>query len=152
MMPVTAPRPLGPPPGPARVYLPNGGPPRPGPVPTGAWQGALRPPVFVVNQGTRPTERPVYREPLPVRGGRVASGAGVGALWMLLFGIQAGTARAYAWLTIVAAVIAWVAIAVLARFGDRGAAVGAAAATGLGVAIAGLVVLIQAFGGHWLLW
>lgn len=140
------------PPGPARVYLPNGVPPRTGPMPTGPWQGALRPPVFVVNHGTRHAERPVYREPLPVRGSRVAAGAGVGALWMLLFGIQAGTARAYAWLTIVAAVIAWVAIAVLTRFGDRGAAVGAAAATGVGVAIAGLVVGIEALGGHWLLW
>jgi hypothetical protein len=123
-----------------------------GPAPTGAWQGALRPPVFMVNPPARRLERPTYREPLPVRSGRVAAGAGVGALWMLLFGAQAGTARAYAWLTIVAAAIAWGAIAVLARFGDRGAAVGAAAATGVGLAIAGLVVGIQALGGHWLLW
>ena len=134
-----------------RVYPPNGAMAT-GPMPTGAWQGALRPPVFVVNQPARRLERPVYREPLPIRGARVWAGAGLGVLWMLLFGAQASSARAYAWLTIVAAVIAWCAIAVLAKFGDRGAAVGAAAATGLGLSIAGLVVGIQALGGHWLLW
>jgi hypothetical protein len=121
-------------------------------MPTGAWQGALRPPVFVVNPPPRPPDRPTYREPMPVRSGRVAAGAGVGALWMLLFGAQAGTVRAYAWLTIVAAAIALGAIAVLARFGDRGVAVGAAAATGLGLSIVGLIGAIQAFDGHWLLW
>jgi hypothetical protein len=127
------------------VGMPPGGPP-------GAWQGALRPPVFVVNQPTQMRERPTYREPLPVRAGRVAAGAGIGALWMLLFALQASTARTYAWLTIVAAVLAWAVAVVLARFGDRGAAVGVTIASGAGLTIAMLVIAIRLAGGHWLLW
>jgi len=41
---------------------------------------------------------------------------------------------------------------VLARAGDRGVAVGVAASTALGVAIAGSVVFARFIGGHWLLW
>jgi hypothetical protein len=121
-------------------------------MPTGAWQGALRPPVFVVNQAVRAPERPTYREPLPVRRGRVAAGAVMGAFWMLMFAAQASTAGVYAWLTIVAAMTAWGAAALLARFGDRGAAVGVAAVSGVGLAVAGLVVAINLAGGDWLLW
>jgi hypothetical protein len=82
----------------------------------------------------------------------VAAGAGSGALWMLLFGLVAGNARGYAWWTISAGLIAWLVAAVLARFGDRGVAAGVAVSAGLGVAIAGIVVLIHLVGGHWLLW
>jgi hypothetical protein len=96
--------------------------------------------------------RPTYREPHPVRGSMVAFGVGAGALWMLLFGLVASTARGYAWWTISAGITAWLAAAVLARFGDRGVAVGVAASTALGVAIAGAVVFARFIGGHWLLW
>lgn len=79
-------------------------------------------------------------------------GAGLTALWMTLVGLLAGTVRAYGWLTIVAAVLAWSASAVLARFGDRGAAAGAAVASGLGVAIAALVIIAHWAAKDWPLW
>lgn len=96
--------------------------------------------------------RPTYREPHPVRGSAVAIGAGAGALWMLLFGLVASSARGYAWWTVAAGIAAWLAALALARFGDRGVAAGVAASAGLGAAIAGSVVFAQFIGGHWLLW
>lgn len=114
----------------------------------GAWQGALRPPVFKVSQ-----PRPTYREPLPVQGQMVAVGAAVGAAWMLLFALlTTGSARGYVWVTLVAGFLAWGAAAVLARFGDRGVAVGVAASSGVAVAIAGILVAYRLAGGVWLLW
>jgi hypothetical protein len=118
----------------------------------GAWQGAVKPPSFVAPVPSRMPARPTYREASPVRSGRVWAGLGVGSLWMLLFGIQAGTIRAYAWLTIVAAVLALVVAAVLARFGDRGVAVGVAVSSGLGLTLAGIFGAVLAFEGHWILW
>jgi hypothetical protein len=104
--------------------------------------------VFKVSQ-----PRPTYREPLPVRGQSVALGAAAGAAWMLLFALlMTGSARAYVWITIIAAVLAWGAAAVLARFGDRGAAVGVAGSSGLALAIAGILVAYRLAGGVWLLW
>jgi hypothetical protein len=96
--------------------------------------------------------RPIYREPGAVRSGAVAAGAGSAALWMLLFGLLATTARSYAWLSFGAGIAAWLAALVLARLGDRGVAVGAAVSTAVGVAIAGIVVTAQWSAGHWLLW
>jgi hypothetical protein len=71
---------------------------------------------------------------------------------MGLFALLATSARGYAWWTIVASVLAWPVLAVLARFGDRGVAAGAAVSTGFGLAIAGLVVTLRWLGGDWLLW
>jgi hypothetical protein len=82
----------------------------------------------------------------------VATGAGAGALWMLLFGLVASTARGYAWWTVSAGILGWLTALALARYGDRGVAVGVAASTGLGAAIAGSVVFAHFIGGHWLLW
>ncbi|OLB77242.1 MAG: hypothetical protein AUI14_16710 [Actinobacteria bacterium 13_2_20CM_2_71_6] len=96
--------------------------------------------------------RPIYREPGPVRLGPLAAGAGSAALWMLLFGLLASTARSYAWLTFGAGAAAWVSALVLSRFGDRGVAVGVALSGAVGVAIAGIVVTARWAGGHWLLW
>ena len=147
------PAPTGPmPTGPVHTGPMHTGPIPTAPMPTGAWQGALRPPVFHINPMSRTPQRPTYREPMPVLSGRVTAGVGIGVLWMLLFAAQAGTLRAYAWLTIVAAVLAWTAAGVLVRFGDRGVAVGAAAGSGVGLAVAGLVVAINLAGGRWLLW
>ncbi|GAA5197211.1 hypothetical protein GCM10023322_67940 [Rugosimonospora acidiphila] len=131
--------------GPA-VPAPQGGPGWPA-RPAGA-NGAQRP------SGLFPAgrSRPTYREPHPVARAGVAAGAASGALWMLLFGLLAGTVRAYAWLTVGAGVVAWLAAVALARFGDRGAAVGAAISTAVGVGIAGAVVFTQFLGGHWVLW
>jgi hypothetical protein len=114
----------------------------------GAWQGALRPPVFRVSQA-----RPTYREALPVRASMVSAGAAAGAAWMLLFGLMmTGSARGYVWITLAAGVLAWAAAAILARFGDRGVAVGVAASSGVAVAIAGILVAYRLAGGDWLLW
>lgn len=96
--------------------------------------------------------RPVYREPAPVRGGPLAAGLGSAALWMLLFGLLARSARAYAWYTFAAGAMAWLAAVALSRFGDRGVAVGVALGSALGVTIAGIVVVARWTGGHWLLW
>jgi hypothetical protein len=82
----------------------------------------------------------------------VAAGAGAGALWMLLFGLVAGTVRGYSWWTISAAITGWLAALALARFGDRGVAVGVAITTGLGAAIAGSVVFAHFIAGNWVLW
>ncbi|WP_432832301.1 hypothetical protein [Dactylosporangium sp. CA-092794] len=114
----------------------------------GAWQGAVRPPVFKVSN-----PRPTFREPLPVRAPMIAAGAGAGAAWMLLLGLlAAGSARGYVWVTLIAGLLAWGAAALLARFGDRGVAVGVAAASGIAVAIAGILVAYRLAGGVWLLW
>jgi hypothetical protein len=96
--------------------------------------------------------RPIYREPNPARPGSVLVGAGAGALWMLLFGLLGRTAREYVWWSIPAGLGAWVVSLVLARYGDRGVAAGAAVTSAIGVAIAFGVVLSRWVGGHWLLW
>jgi hypothetical protein len=83
----------------------------------------------------------------------VWAGLGAGAGWMLLFGLMMlGSARGYVWITLVAGIVAWASAAILARFGDRGVAVGVAASTGVAVAIAGIVVAYRLAGGVWLLW
>jgi hypothetical protein len=119
-------------------------PPRPAPPPA-----AMR-----TTSGLFPSgpPRPIYREPLPVRPGSVSLGVVAGLLWMMLFGLLASSARGYAWLTLGSGVVAWLVALVLARLGDRGAAVGVAMASAVGIAVAVLVVLARALGGQWLLW
>jgi hypothetical protein len=137
---------VGPPPR-LSAQTPTARPPTPAAA-YGAWQGALRPPVFKVSQ-----PRPTFREPMPVNGQMIALGGAAGAAWMLLFGLlMTGSARGYVWITLIAGFLAWGAAAILARFGDRGVAVGVAAASGLGVAIAGILVAYRLAGGDWLLW
>jgi hypothetical protein len=122
----------------------------PVPPPPASWSGGtVRATSGLIPSGP---PRPIYREPLPVRLGPVAAGAASGALWMLLFGLLATTARSYAWLTFGAGAAAWLAAAVLSRFGDRGVAVGVAMSAAVGVAVAGLVVTLRWIGGNWLLW
>jgi hypothetical protein len=96
--------------------------------------------------------RPAYREPFPVRAKAVLAGLGAGALWFLMFGAVSWSARSYAWTELIAGVLATLAAVVLARFGDRGVAVGVTAASGLGLGIAGIVVTAYAFSGTWLFW
>jgi hypothetical protein len=55
---------------------------------------------------------------------------------MLFIGLLGTSTRSYVWLTIVASVVAWLCALALARFGDRGAAVGVAVVTGLGLTVA----------------
>ena len=83
-----------------------------------------------------PPPRPVYREPHPIRAGAVLAGFGAAAVWFALFGGLARDLVAYAWWTIVAAVMAWIVTAVLSFLGDRGVAVGVALASGVGLSIA----------------
>ena len=113
-----------------------------------AWPSGRPPARF--NRSDMP--RPIYREPAPARPGSVLLGVGAGALWMLLFGLLAHSARAYVWWSIAAGAAAWVGALVLARLGDRGIAAGVAIATGLSVAIAFSVVVVRWIGGDWLLW
>jgi hypothetical protein len=79
-------------------------------------------------------------------------GGAAGTLWMALFGLLASTARAYAWWTVAAGAVAWVAAFALARFGLRGVAVGVALASGLALALAGVIVTEHWVGGNWVLW
>ena len=149
---ITLPPNLAPPP-PARPLSPPGAPGFAAP-PFGApqvqsWPGALRQPGGLIPTGP---PRPIYREPGPARPGPVAAGAGAAALWLLLFGLLATTARSYVWLTFVAGAVAWISALVLARLGDRGVAIGVALSTSVGVAIAGIVITVQWSAGHWLLW
>lgn len=87
-----------------------------------------------------------------MRTGAALVGAAASATWLLLFGLLARSARAYVWLEISAGLLALLAALALAWRGDRGVAVGVAAAAGLGVAIAFLVVLLRWVHGPWLLW
>jgi hypothetical protein len=96
--------------------------------------------------------RPTFREPHPVRTGAALVGAAGTAGGLLLFGLLGSSARDYVWLTAIVAAAGWAVALVLARFGDRGVAVGVAIATGIGIAIAfGLVIARWATTG-WPLW
>lgn len=100
--------------------------------------------------------RPTFREPHPVRAAAVWAGVGATIVWFLswclCFSLAAWSARSYAWATIVAGATAWAAAALLSRYGDRGAAVGVAATSAVGVSIAGLIVGIRHLSGDWILW
>ncbi|MBO0870587.1 MAG: hypothetical protein J2P15_18685 [Micromonosporaceae bacterium] len=96
--------------------------------------------------------RPAYREPHQVRLGAVALGAVAGTLWMLFLGLLAVDARSYIRWSLAAGLLAWGAALGLARYGIRGIAVGVALSTGLGMAIAGVILTEHWAGGHWLLW
>jgi hypothetical protein len=71
-----------------------------------------------------------------------ALGAGV---WLLAFGLLSVTLRGYLSWTGFAGVIAWLAALGLARSGDRGVAVGIAAAIGVAWSVAALSVLTEWF-------
>ncbi|HLU32569.1 MAG TPA: hypothetical protein VKZ74_00905 [Natronosporangium sp.] len=97
--------------------------------------------------------RPAYREPHPVRAARVFVGLVAGIGWLLLFGLLATDLRGLIWWLIVAGGLAWLAALVLTRYGDRGGAVGVAAAAGAGWTLAGgLVALYWSVTGEFPLW
>lgn len=106
-----------------------------------AWQTTAAPPPPGVParppSGLFPgPSRPTYREPHPVTAGPLLAGLGAGVAWMALFGALARDLAGYAWWTLLAAVSAWVVAMVLTLIGDRGAAVGVALASGVGMSIA----------------
>ncbi len=80
------------------------------------------------------------------------AGAGAAVAWLLILGRLATTVAGYLWLTIIAAVVAWLCALVLMRRGDRGAAAGVAMATGAGVAVAVGVVVYEWTTAGWPLW
>lgn len=97
--------------------------------------------------------RPVYREPHPVSAGPVISGLAATTVWFVLFGSLGSDLGSYAWWTIGAALVAWAVAVVLALLGDRGVAVGVAAASGVGLSIALLVVALRWIATQdWPLW
>lgn len=96
--------------------------------------------------------RPQYRETLRIAPAGIWAGAGVASLWFLISGLLATTLSAYVWVTAVAALVAWLAASLLARYGDRGAAAGVAAVSGMALGVAGLVVEWNALQGDWILW
>jgi len=85
------------------------------------------------------------REPHPVRAGGVLSGAVGAGVWLLAFGLQSVTLRGYVSWTVAAGVLAWLAAWGLAHSGDRGVAVGIAAAVGVAWSVTALTVLTEWF-------
>lgn len=150
--------------GPARGPWPGAAVPPPAGYPPGHPRPAP-PPGWAAAPGWRPgpawpqpgvpwglPSRPYYREPHPIRARSVWAGIGSTVVWFGMFAAISWSARAYAWSTVVAAVLALLAAVALLRFGDRGVAVGVAATAGCCLGIAGIVTVVSAFSGHWLLW
>lgn len=97
--------------------------------------------------------RPVYREAHPIRSGPFFAGLAAAVVWFILFGSLGHNLATYAWWTIVAGITAWTVALVLGLLGDRGAATGVAAASGLGLSIAlGLVAARWITTYNWPLW
>jgi hypothetical protein len=92
------------------------------------------------------------REPHPVRSGAVWGGAGVTAIWFIMVAFLAMSVRGYVWLTFLAGAVGWLCALGLARYGDRGAAVGIAIATSLGVSVAVMVMIVRWVTTGWPLW
>ncbi|MFG3422297.1 hypothetical protein ACIBTZ_24945 [Micromonospora sp. NPDC049460] len=100
-----------------------------------------------------PPSRPTYREPHPVTGVGVAVGGGAATVWLLLFGLLGRSVSEYAWWTVAAGGLAWLAALLLVRAGDRGVATGVAIVTAGGWSIAAAVVAVRwASSGDWPLW
>ncbi|WP_346124312.1 hypothetical protein [Micromonospora coerulea] len=100
-----------------------------------------------------PPTRPSWREPYPVTGAGVAAGGATATVWLLLFGLLGRDVASYAWWTLIAGGLAWLAAVVLVRFGDRGVATGVAIVTAGGWSIAAAVVAVRwAQSGNWPLW
>ena len=97
--------------------------------------------------------RPTWREPYPVSGGSVAVGAVTAFAWLLLFGLLGHDVSSYAWWTLIAGALIWLAAGLLVRYGDRGVATGLAIVTAGGWSIAAAVVAVRwALSGDWPLW
>ncbi len=97
--------------------------------------------------------RPRYREPHPVRPAGVLAGVAAGGSWMVLFPLLGTGVRSQVWWTVAAGLAAWLAAWTLARYGDRGVAVGVALSIATGWAgAAAAVVLHWSVTGDWPLW
>lgn len=87
--------------------------------------------------------RSTLREPNPVRAGAVLCGALAGAAWLLTFALLSVTLRGYLSWTLLGGGLCWLAALMLSKGGDRGVAVGLAAATGVAWTVATLSVLAE---------
>lgn len=87
--------------------------------------------------------RPTLREPHPVRAWAVLCGVIAGALWLSAFALLSVTLRGYVSWTLLAGSLAWLAAFMLSRQGNRGVAVGLAAATGVAWTVATLSLLAE---------
>lgn len=85
--------------------------------------------------------------------GPLLAGLGGAVLWLALVGFLARDLRGYGWLTLLGALAGWGVAAVLARLGDRGAAVGVAIGIGAGWSVAVIAVAVRwGTTGDWPLW
>lgn|SRR5690606_279153 len=96
--------------------------------------------------------RPSYREPHPVRMAPLLAAVALTAMWLIVFGLLGRSTGGYVWWTALAAGVAWVTAFVLARFGDRGAAVGVAITAGIGICVAFGVTMYEWATVGWPLW
>lgn len=88
-----------------------------------------------------------------MRAAGVLAGFGAGGAWLALFALIGGDLRGHLWWLVAAGLVAWLAAVGLARYGDRGAAVGVALATGAGWTVTGGVVALSwALTADWPLW
>lgn len=88
-----------------------------------------------------------------MRAGGVLAGICAGGGWMALFAVLGSGVRSHVWWTVVAGLAAWLAAWTLARYGDRGVAVGVALTVGAAWAgVAGAVALYWFVTGDWPLW
>jgi len=78
-----------------------------------------------------------------VRAGAVLWGSLAGAAWLLAFALLSVTLRGFLSWTLLAGTLAWLAALMLSRRGDRGVAVGLAAATAVAWTVATLSVLAE---------
>lgn len=78
------------------------------------------------------------------------AGAGVAVLWFIVTALLGVDLVSTMWVTLVASLIATAAAFLLARYGDRGAAVGITAVAGAALAVVGLVVEWQLLDGTWI--
>ncbi|WP_406601228.1 hypothetical protein [Micromonospora yasonensis] len=129
----------------------NGWPAAPGETAPGPGRPVPRTPSGLFPGGV--PMRPVWREPYPVTGAGVASGAVTAFAWLLLFGLLGHDVTSYAWWTVIAGGLAWLAALALVRYGDRGVATGVAIVTAGGWSIAAAIVVVRwAQSGNWPLW
>ncbi len=97
--------------------------------------------------------RPSWREAFPITAGPLLAGLGGGVLWLFLIGFLARDLRGYAWLTVLAGLTSWGVAIVLAKLGDRGAAVGVAISTAFGLSAAAIAVAVRwSTTGDWPMW
>ena len=97
--------------------------------------------------------RPTYREPHPVRASWFMAGLGGAVFWMVILPLLGTSLTGYAWWTLIAGGVAWLAAAVLARAGDRGAAAGISIGVAVAWAIAAYAVATRwAQTADWPLW